>query len=135
LVFSQRQGISMETLCLDRTTVTNKSAPHNHSLRDPFSFETAERNIIPIAEEVRKAGQEIAASSFLLFANKSNAVSEQFVGWSCEAASAALIDADGNKTATFSSIILAGDRAGITADGLIPADSAGAVFHGHVSRP
>ena len=35
LDFSQRQGISMETLCLDRTTATNKSAPRNHSLRDP----------------------------------------------------------------------------------------------------
>jgi hypothetical protein len=41
----------------------------------------------------------------LLFANNLNAVIEQFVGWPYEAVSAALIDAYGNKTATFSSVI------------------------------
>jgi hypothetical protein len=83
---------------------------------------------MPTSEEIRKAGQEIAASPFLLVADKLNAVIAQFVGWPYEAVSAALIDAEGNKTATFSSVILAGDRPGRTADELVPADSAGAVI-------
>jgi len=80
------------------------------------------------SEKARKAGEEIAASSFPHVAEKLNAAIAQFVGWPYETASAALIDADGNKTATFSSVILAGDRSARTADEPIPADSAGAVI-------
>ena len=80
------------------------------------------------SEKARKAGEEIAASSFPHVAEKLNATIAQFVGWPYQTASAALIDADGNKTATFSSVILAGDRSARTADEPIPADSAGAVI-------
>ena len=80
------------------------------------------------SEEARKAGEEIAARSFPDVADKLNAAIAQFVGWPYETASTALMDADGNKTATFSSVILAGNRWARTADEPIPADSAGAVI-------
>jgi len=83
---------------------------------------------MPTSEEVRKAGQEISASPFLLIAEKFNAAIAQFAGWPYEVASAALIDADSNKTATFSSVIFAGNRSGKTVDELVPADSVGAVI-------
>lgn len=82
-----------------------------------------------LSEEVRNAGKAVAGAGFPDLADQLNAALGRFIGWPYKIASGAVIDAQGTKTETFSSVVYAAPEGGDgTAPNPIPADNAAAVL-------